>query len=69
MTVERGPENVGTVEVASGRTPLEAGLDGDLPPAYSCTVGTRGACRVKLLRGAVDMTRPNCLTPRSRLAA
>ncbi|WP_410677149.1 2Fe-2S iron-sulfur cluster-binding protein [Amycolatopsis sp. cmx-4-68] len=33
---------------------------------YSCTVGTCAECRVKLVRGDVDMAEPNCLTSEER---
>lgn len=49
MTVE----NVGDVVVAAGRTLLEAGLAAGVPMPSSCTVGSCGECRIRLLRGEV----------------
>ncbi|MFI7705178.1 2Fe-2S iron-sulfur cluster-binding protein [Nonomuraea sp. NPDC049480] len=52
MTVE----NVGDVVVAAGRTMLDAGLAAGVPMPCSCTVGSCGECRIRLLRGEVRGT-------------
>ncbi|MBB5134774.1 ferredoxin-NADP reductase/predicted pyridoxine 5'-phosphate oxidase superfamily flavin-nucleotide-binding protein [Thermocatellispora tengchongensis] len=49
MTVD----NVGEVVVGAGQTMLDAGLAAGVPMPYSCTVGSCGECRVRLLRGEV----------------
>ncbi len=48
--------NVGDVVVAAGRTMLEAGLAAGVPMPSSCTVGSCGECRIRLLRGEVRGT-------------
>jgi ferredoxin-NADP reductase/predicted pyridoxine 5'-phosphate oxidase superfamily flavin-nucleotide-binding protein len=52
MTVE----NVGDVVVAAGQTLLEAGLAAGVPMPSSCTVGSCGECRIRLLGGEVRGT-------------
>ncbi|MFG1923041.1 2Fe-2S iron-sulfur cluster-binding protein [Cryptosporangium sp. NPDC048952] len=63
MTVE----NVGSVVVEPGQTLLDAGLAAGLPMPYSCTVGNCGDCTVKLVRGDVTQSEPNCLTPQQKV--
>ena len=46
---------------APGQTVLDAGLDAGLPLRFSCTLGGCASCRVKLVRGTVQMDEPNCL--------
>ncbi|MFC5822509.1 pyridoxamine 5'-phosphate oxidase family protein [Nonomuraea insulae] len=48
--------NTGDVVVAAGQTMLDAGLAAGVPMPYSCTVGSCGECRIKLLRGEVRGT-------------
>lgn len=64
MVVEDGAHEVGSVVVEPGQTLLDAGLAAGLPMPYSCTVGNCGDCLVRLRDGEVEMTGPNCLTPR-----
>jgi ferredoxin len=64
--VQRGRE-LGLV-VQPGQTLLEAGLAAGLDMPYSCTMGGCGACRVRLERGAVVMSEPNCLSASEREA-
>jgi ferredoxin-NADP reductase len=51
------------LRVEPGRTVLEAAFDARVDMPFSCTVGGCGACRVKLVDGALAMDEPNCLTP------
>lgn len=66
MTVERDGEPVGTAVVEPGQTLLDAGLAAGLPMPYSCTVGNCGDCMVRLRRGEVAQSEPNCLTERQK---
>jgi ferredoxin len=50
------------VTVQPGQTLLEAGLEAQVPMAFSCTMGGCGTCRSKLLEGQVDLKQPNCLS-------
>lgn len=54
------------VRVDPGQTLLEAGLAAGAALPFSCTMGGCGACKVKLVSGAVQAEEPNCLTPRER---
>jgi ring-1,2-phenylacetyl-CoA epoxidase subunit PaaE len=49
-----------------GMTVLEAGLAAGVDMPYSCAVGGCGACRVKLVAGAVELEEPNCLSEAER---
>ncbi len=51
-----------------GQTILDAALKADAPLPFSCAVGGCGACKVKLVSGAVDVETPNCLTREERAA-
>lgn len=44
-----------------GQTILEAGLEAGIDMPFSCAMGGCGACKLKLLSGAVDVAEPNCL--------
>ena len=55
-----------TVDVAPGRTLLEAGLAADVPMPFSCALGGCGACRVRVTKGTVEMDEPTCLTSEER---
>jgi ferredoxin-NADP reductase len=66
LSAEADGRPLGTVIVEPGQTLLEAGLAAGLPMPYSCTVGTCGDCRVRLLSGRVAQSEPNCLTPRQK---
>ena len=52
-----------TVEVAPGRSILEAGLAAGLPLSFSCQVGGCGHCRLKVIEGDVVSDQPNSLSP------
>ncbi|MGB1700649.1 MAG: 2Fe-2S iron-sulfur cluster-binding protein, partial [Nannocystaceae bacterium] len=43
-------------------TILRRGLDVGVAMPFSCTMGGCGACKVRLVEGAVSMEMPNCLT-------
>ena len=62
VTVRSGGA-VHRLRVEPGRTVLEAAFDARVDMPFSCTVGGCGACRVKLVEGALAMDEPNCLTP------
>ncbi len=47
-------------------TVLESALRQEVPVPYSCTMGGCGACRMKLLEGAMTLEEPNCLTAEER---
>jgi ferredoxin len=66
MLVEQSGQRIGTVEVAVGKTLLEAGLDAGLPLPFSCAMGNCGECRVKITDGEVEMDEPNSLTADER---
>ena len=51
-----------TIVAQPGETILEAGLRGGVKLDYSCTVGGCGACKVRMVSGAVGIDEPNCLT-------
>lgn len=53
-------ERVITTE--DGESVLEAGLREDIDLAFSCTLGGCGTCRVRLLKGQVDMLDENALS-------
>ena len=55
-----------TIDVAPGRTLLEAASAATLDLDFSCTMGGCGACKAKLVRGEVAMDEPNCLTEGER---
>ncbi len=55
-----------TVDVAPGRTLLEAGLAAGVAMPFSCGLGGCGACRVKVHAGTVTMDEPTCLTDDER---
>jgi uncharacterized protein len=66
MLVYQSGRELGTAEVAVGKTLLEAGLDAGLPMPFSCAMGNCGECRVKLTSGEVRLDEPNSLTARER---
>jgi ring-1,2-phenylacetyl-CoA epoxidase subunit PaaE len=66
MLVQQAGQEVGTAEVASGKTLLEAALDAGLPMRFSCAMGNCGECRVKLTSGEVALDEPNSLTAEER---
>ncbi|MEU1752642.1 2Fe-2S iron-sulfur cluster-binding protein [Micromonospora matsumotoense] len=68
MTVEAAGQPVGTGTVEPGQSLLDAGLAAGIDLPYSCTVGTCGECVVRLRRGEVTLSEPNCLTPQQRAA-
>ena len=49
-------------------TILRRGLDVGVAMPFSCTMGGCGACKVRLVEGAVSMEMPNCLTEEERAA-
>jgi ferredoxin-NADP reductase len=49
-------------------TVLESALRQQVPVPFSCTMGGCGACRMKLLEGAMTLEEPNCLTAEERSA-
>lgn len=51
-----------TIVAQPGETILEAGLRGGVKLDYSCTVGGCGACKVRMVSGAVGIDEPNCLS-------
>jgi len=57
-----------TVPVAAGTTLLEAGLEAGIPMPFSCGIGNCGECRVKLVKGDVELDEPNSLTADERAA-
>ncbi|MER8094899.1 2Fe-2S iron-sulfur cluster-binding protein [Streptomyces goshikiensis] len=63
MRVEKDGSLVGTAVVEPGQTLLDAGLAAGLPMPYSCTVGTCGACTVRVSSGEVTRPEHTCLTP------
>lgn len=52
--------------VRPGSTVLEAAFEARVDMPFSCTVGGCGACRVRLVDGALSMDEPNCLSPEER---
>ncbi|MEZ4380784.1 MAG: ferredoxin--NADP reductase [Nannocystaceae bacterium] len=64
----RGAERATTVIVPPGATLLEAARAAGEALPFSCAVGGCGACRVKVVAGAVAMDEPNCLTAEERAA-
>jgi ferredoxin-NADP reductase len=54
--------------VRPGQTILEAGLAAGIPLKYSCTLGGCGACKLKVVAGAVACDEPNCLSAPEREA-
>lgn len=54
------------VRVEPGQTLLEAGLAAGADLPFSCAMGGCGACKVKLVAGAVHTEEPSCLSPRER---
>ena len=54
------------VSVEPGQTLLEAGLAAGLPMPFSCAMGGCGACKGRLVEGAVHLEEPNCLSERER---
>ena len=66
LVVQDGAHEVGSVVVEPGQTLLDAGLAAGLSMPYSCTVGSCGDCMVKVRRGEVAMSGPNCLTPQQQ---
>lgn len=66
MIVARAGHPIGTVDVAPGKTLLEAGLAADLPMPFSCAMGNCGECRVRLASGEVEMDEPNSLAADER---
>ena len=55
-----------TAMLPAGKTVLEASEDVGVNIAYSCRVGTCGACKVKLLEGAVTMDVEDALDDQDR---
>lgn len=51
-----------TIIAQPGETILEAGLRNGVKLDFSCTVGGCGACKVRMVSGAVSIDEPNCLT-------
>lgn len=51
-----------TIVQEPGETILEAGLRNGVKLDFSCTVGGCGACKVRMVSGAVTIDEPNCLT-------
>lgn len=47
-------------------TVLESALRQQVPVPFSCTMGGCGACRMKLVEGAMTLEEPNCLTAEER---
>ncbi|MFY1683584.1 2Fe-2S iron-sulfur cluster-binding protein [Micromonospora sp. WMMD730] len=68
MTVEAAGQPVGSGTVEPGQSLLDAGLAAGIDLPFSCTVGTCGECVVRLRRGDVVVSGPNCLTPQQRAA-
>ncbi|MYS52439.1 2Fe-2S iron-sulfur cluster binding domain-containing protein [Streptomyces sp. SID6013] len=62
MRVEKDGSLVGTAVVEPGQTLLDAGLAAGLPMPYSCTVGSCGACMVRVSSGEVTQPGHTCLT-------
>lgn len=62
VTIKRGTQDLGRVNVSSGTTILEAAFTANVPMKYSCTVGDCGQCAARLLTGNVVMASPNCLS-------
>ncbi|MGH8455811.1 MAG: 2Fe-2S iron-sulfur cluster-binding protein [Stenotrophobium sp.] len=50
----------------AGESILDAGLRENLGLRFSCTVGGCGACKVRVVSGAVAHNEPNCLTADER---
>lgn len=65
LRLRRGGRTVSGV-ARGEQTLLDAGLAAGVEMPYSCTMGGCGACRVKLVEGAVDMDEPNCLSASER---
>ncbi|MGB3486224.1 MAG: 2Fe-2S iron-sulfur cluster-binding protein [Mycobacterium sp.] len=68
VVVDSRGEQLADVEVQPGTSLLQAGLAAGLSMPYSCTVGTCGDCKMKLIEGEVVMGEPNCLSPEQRAA-
>ena len=68
MTVEAAGQPAGTATVEPGQSLLDAGLAAGIDLPFSCTVGTCGECVVRLRRGDVVLSEPNCLSPQQRAA-
>lgn len=60
------PAGTRTLVVAPGQTILEAGLAAGVAMPFSCALGGCGACKVRLVRGTVAMSEPNCLSRAER---
>lgn len=52
-----------TIEVAAGKTILEAAVAEGIELPFSCAMGGCGACRVQRVDGELDLDSPNCLDP------
>ena len=61
LTIAAGGRQVET-RVEPGRTVLEAGLAAGVAMPFSCTMGGCGACRVRVVSGAVVHDEPNGLS-------
>lgn len=57
-----------TLTVRADETLLEAGLGAGAAMPFSCAMGGCGACKVRLVEGAVSMQEPNCLSDEERAA-
>ena len=55
-----------TVDVAPGKTLLEAASAAGIELDFSCTMGGCGACKARLVAGDVAMDEPNCLIDAER---
>ena len=57
-----------TIVQEPGETILEAGLRNGIPLDFSCTVGGCGACKIRMVSGAITVDEPNCLTDEEKAA-
>jgi ferredoxin-NADP reductase/predicted pyridoxine 5'-phosphate oxidase superfamily flavin-nucleotide-binding protein len=64
--IRREGTGIGDFLVPAGKSILQAGLDAHVPMKFSCGMGNCGDCRVKLIRGEVSLSEPNCLTREER---
>ncbi|MZD07176.1 2Fe-2S iron-sulfur cluster binding domain-containing protein [Streptomyces sp. SID5785] len=66
MRVDKDGNLVGVAVVEPGQSLLDAGLAAGLPMPYSCTVGSCGACMVRVSRGEVTQPDHTCLTRKQK---
>ena len=51
-----------SMNATSDKSIIESSLENDVFMKFSCSMGGCASCKVKLIKGKVDMKSPNCLT-------